>query len=274
MFSREFGDILTLPVTTQPGTGVRLWQATGPMGRMIFTEFQDENYSIWHSEYQIATDSHITMHMPHDSSVGLAFILKRNFGYVHPLGAGVAKRNHYNLSYLPEVQCEYIFAKGEYTTFGVQFTQEYLQRLDMDKFPLFTAFIGKVNEGTKAHITDRHLPITSEMLTIINELLRFRYEGSLPRLYLKAKVVDLLRLSLENISRRANSSKPAITPREMKLMESIRDSILSRLDNPGTLSEIAHRAGLNEFRLKSSFKKAFDCLRTRRAAEPRPHNDC
>lgn len=257
MFSREFGNITTLPVTTQPGNGVNLWQASGPMGTMIFTEFQDENYSIWHSEYQITTDTRITMQVPNDSSVGLAFILKRNFGYVHSLGAGVAKRNHYNLSYLPEAHCEYIFAKGDYATFGIQFTQEYIQRLDMDKFPLFTEFINKINEGIQARITDRHLFATSEMLTIINELLTFRYEGSLPKLFMKSKVVELLRLSLENISQRTAASRPLISASELKLMESVRDCILSKLDNPGTLAEIAQRAGLNQFRLKSSFKKAF-----------------
>lgn len=257
MSSREFGDIITFPVTAQSSTGVNLWQASGPMGKMIFTEFQDENYSIWHSEYQIIEDTRLIMQCPSDSTIGLAFILKRNLRYEHALGTGVAKRNHYNLSYLSEVHCEYVFKKGDYSTFGIQFTQEYLQQLHKDNFPLLTEFINRINQGVSARISDRHLSATSEMLEIINQLLQFRYEGSLPKLYIKAKVVDLLRLSLENVSRKESDKKSAISASELKLMESVRDCILSRLDNPGTLTEIAHRAGLNEFRLKSSFKKAF-----------------
>ncbi|MCZ8216794.1 MAG: hypothetical protein O9262_11170, partial [Cyclobacteriaceae bacterium] len=228
MFSREFGNINTSQVTLEPDMGVNLWQATGPMGRMLFTELEDPNFSIWHSEYQITTDTHITMQVPHESSVGLSFVLKRNFSYAHSLGTGIAKRNHYNLSYLPEVHCEYKFPKGDYATFGIQFTQEYIQRLDIDKFPLFTEFINKIKEGIQARITDRHLFATSEMLTIISELLTFNYKGSLPKLYLNTKVIELLRLALENISRRSNESKTLISASELKTMESVRDCILSR----------------------------------------------
>ncbi len=95
-------------------------------------------------------------------------------------------------------------------------------------------------------------------MDIVNELLHFRYPGTMPSLYINSKVVDLLRLSIENIyATDKNITTSGISTSDLKALTGVKEFLLENLDNPGTLPEIAIRTGINEFKLKTGFKKAF-----------------
>jgi AraC family transcriptional activator of pyochelin receptor len=260
MTSREFGLIehQVLPATIRDG--MQMWQATGAMGEILLSEIQEEDFCVWHIEYNIQENVTLTIQQdPPNSSVGLSFSLKKNIPYlIKNLRAGVAKRNHYNLTFLPESHCELSLRKGEYESFGVEFMPEYLRKLGRDNAPLFREFVLSVLEGRPSSITEAHHVANSQIMDIVNELVHFRYPGTMPSLYIKSKVVDLLRLSIENIYTAGKDiTTSGISTSDLKALTSVREFILANLDNPGTLPEIAIRTGINEFKLKTGFRKAF-----------------
>lgn len=260
MTSREFGLINHEIVSGPVREGTQMWQASGAMGEILLSEIQDDDFCVWHIEYNIREDVTLTIQQePPNSSVGLSFSLKKNIPYlIKDLRAGVAKRNHYNLTFLPESHCELSLKRGEYESFGIEFKPEYLRKLGKDNAPLFREFVVRVLEGRAASITEAHHIASSQIMDIVTELVHFRYPGTMPRLYIKSKIVDLLRLSIENIYTSDNELTPfGISNTDLKALTGVREFILANLDNPGTLPEIAIRAGMNEFKLKTGFRKAF-----------------
>jgi AraC family transcriptional regulator, transcriptional activator of the genes for pyochelin and ferripyochelin receptors len=260
MTSREFGLINHHIVPGPVREGMQMWQATGTMGEILLSEIQSDDFCVWHIEYNIREDVTLTLRQePPNASVGLSFSLKKNIPYlIKDLRAGVARRNHYNLTFLPESHCELSLKKGEYESFGVEFMPDYLRKLGKDNAPLFREFVLSVLEGRPSSITEAHHVANSQIMDIVNELVHFRYPGTLPSLYIKSKVVDLLRLSIENIYI-ADSDRTVrgMSSSDLKALTAVKEFLLVNLDNPGTLPEIAIRTGINEFKLKTGFKKAF-----------------
>jgi AraC family transcriptional regulator, transcriptional activator of the genes for pyochelin and ferripyochelin receptors len=260
MTSREFGLINHHLVSEPVREGMQMWQAIGTMGEILLSENQSEEFCVWHIEYNILEDVTLTLQQePPSASIGLSFSLKKNIPYlIKNLRSGVAKRNHYNLTFLPESHCELSLRKGEYESFGVEFKPEFLRKLGGDNAPLFLEFVLSVLEGRPSSITDAHHVATSQIMDIVDELVHFRYPGVMPRLYIKSKVVDLLRLSIENIhTANKDTVIKGVSSSDLKALTGVREYILTNLGNPGTLPEIAIRTGMNEFKLKTGFKKAF-----------------
>lgn len=238
---------------------VHLWHSFDESGDYKFNEIKDDNFSIWYCEFNMNKAATITLKAPSNSSIGLSFTLKKNIHYsIKELGHGIARKNQYNMTFLPEVACEYNFNKGEYASFGVQFTLDYLQRLCTDNDPVFIDFINHVKENKAAKISPHHLTVTSEMQLLIQDMLLFRYKGSHPKLYFQGKVVELLRMSVENIS--TGQPDPLIDLRadDIRKIHFAKDYVLKNLDNPGSFSAIAQASGLNEWKLKFGFKQLFN----------------
>ncbi|MBT1704902.1 helix-turn-helix domain-containing protein [Chryseosolibacter indicus] len=172
------------------------------------------------------------------------------------LNAGVARRNEYNVTFLPEPHCELKLKKGAYESFGIEFKPEYFRKLSKDDAPLFRNFVSAVLEGRPSSITGSHHMATPQIMDVVSELVHFRYPGKMRKLYIRSRVVDLLRLSLENIAMEKEGTNE-ISVSDMRALNSVKEYLLENLDNPGSLREISLRTGINEFKLKTGFRKAF-----------------
>jgi AraC family transcriptional regulator, transcriptional activator of the genes for pyochelin and ferripyochelin receptors len=234
------------------------WRSVSDVGTIQFSEIKDELYSIWHCEYQMKKDTSITLQAPKSGSIGLSFTLKKNIHfYVKDLGTGVSRKNQYNMTYLPDVLCEYKFKKGEYASFGVQFQLDFLEALGIDNSPLLLQFLNNVKSGKATQISTSYQTVSPEMLPLINDLRSFSYKGTMPKLYLRVKVAELLRLSVENIATPRTKAPIDLRPSDIQKIHLVKEHLLKNLYNPGTLSEIAHIVGLNECKLKYGFKYIF-----------------
>lgn len=256
--SREYGLITHQLHTGFYDDGIQRWHARGHHGEILLSEIQDDDYCVWHIDFLMKSDTTLTIQqIPPRASVGLSFTLKRNMPYaIKGLGTGVARRNQYNLTFLPEPHCELKLKKGAYESFGVEFRPEYLQKLSKDDAPHFHNFVSGVLEGRPSSITDSYHTATPEIMDVVSELVHFRYPGKMRKLYIKSRVVDLLRLSLENIATEREHPNE-ISALERRVLNGVKEYLLENLDNPGSLREIALHTGINEFKLKTGFRKAF-----------------
>jgi len=256
--SKEFGRLYFEEVPTGSNYGLRLWYASYPLGEIFFNEIREEYFSVWYFHYKMKGAGSINIQNEGSSSIALSFTLKKNIQFgIKSLGSGLAKRNHYNLTYIPEVNCDYDFKKGEYAFFGVEFSEAYLSSLSSDDSEAFSQFIRNIVERRAASITAVQHAATSKMMDIVDDLSNFRIPGEMKKLYIKSRVMDLLRLSIENIISEASRNSGDVAPADEKKLCDIKTYLIENLFNPGTLPEIAHRFGINEFKLKVGFKALF-----------------
>lgn len=265
--SREFGDIQCspLPASVPPASSlfsdgdkdVLSLHSSGPFGTMYFHEINNENYTIRHNDYRLERDINLSMHIE-SQSLGLHYTLKNNIQFrIKGFPEGVILRHQYNMVYVPEVRWDYTFKKAEeYACFGIHFKPKYLQRCS-ESFPLLPDFLRNVKQKTPALIVPSHPSATPDMMSVLHNILNCSYAGILKRMYLDIKVPELLLLSLQHIVHENSPNRITLRESDRRKIHEVKEYLAENIDNPCSLVELAHQAGINEFKLKIGFKQLF-----------------
>lgn len=233
-------------------------QATGPFGQLHFHELESHGFNIRQNQFMPAEDVKLSLGLD-TSSLGFHFNLKNQFDLsIKGFPEGVIRRNQYNMIYVPKVDWEYQFKKGEeHVSFSIHFSEECLERCN-EAFPLLSNFLESVRKRNPAIINHFHLPATSEILDMIHGILHSNYTGVLKAMYLESKLPGLLLLSLQGIpaygSFRAHVN---LRTSEVDKLHEVREYLVQNLDLAYTLPGIAQDIGLNLFKLKVGFKQIF-----------------
>lgn len=100
---------------------------------------------------------------------------------------------------------------------------------------------------------------TSAMQLALNQILQCPYQGMTQRLYLESKALELIALRLEQLlnNTEKSSSQPVLQSDDIDRIYYAREILLSRLDRPPSLLELARRVGLNDYKLKAGFRQMF-----------------
>ncbi|MEM9150011.1 MAG: AraC family transcriptional regulator [Cyanobacteria bacterium P01_F01_bin.3] len=114
-------------------------------------------------------------------------------------------------------------------------------------------------------------PITLAQKQILQQIWKCPYQGLTQRIYLEAKVLELLALELEQILNRAEQPR-SVAPGDLEQLYQARDILLNDIVRPPSLPELARRVNLNERKLKLGFRQVFDttvfgCLTQQRMAK-------
>ncbi|MEM6424499.1 MAG: AraC family transcriptional regulator [Cyanobacteria bacterium P01_D01_bin.128] len=110
---------------------------------------------------------------------------------------------------------------------------------------------------------------TLAMQLALNQLLNCPFQGLTRQIYLESKCYELVALKLEQL--KASDRQPTVQsplPLEADDVERIhqaRNILITRLDNPPSLLELARQVGINDHKLKKGFRQvfgatAFGCL--------------
>ncbi|RZJ80876.1 MAG: AraC family transcriptional regulator [Flavobacterium sp.] len=104
----------------------------------------------------------------------------------------------------------------------------------------------------------QNLHINPEILTILNNLKTANHTGFCERLFLEAKVLELLMFQSSQFELiNENAELRQLKPEEMNRMLAVKDILVNNIDHPFSLRDLAHMVGTNEFNLKRNFKIAF-----------------
>ncbi|MGB8193499.1 MAG: AraC family transcriptional regulator [Chitinophagaceae bacterium] len=233
-------------------------EATGYFGYMRFYEIECPDFSIWYSNYHIAKQTRMygAMEAP---MLELHFLVNNTIRYnLEGLGPTTVLQGQFNLSYAPYINNVTWFEKDEmYTTFDVHFSQHYLEKIAVH-FPFLGAFLENVDKGIAGMLGRHHGLLTPEMSGIIRKILRCQYAGEIKNLYLQAKILELLVLSLDQISNdKIKSAEIVLRPYDIEKIREAHDYLIRNMDTPCTLIELAHKVGINDFKLKKGFKQIY-----------------
>ncbi|HAS45794.1 MAG TPA: hypothetical protein DCS93_35260 [Microscillaceae bacterium] len=173
----------------------------------------------------------------------------------------VMEENQQNLCYVPSKSGVFNFrGKQNYQNFEVHFTKDYFEQLAVRYPDLLADFYEKVVRREPAMLADTNLPITPEMRLIIHELLNQPLDRNLQRIFIEAKVLELLALQVEQAQNTpVIKAKSFINnTKDLNKIHEAKEILVARADNPPTIYELAKMVGTNDFKLKKGFKEVFN----------------
>jgi len=236
----------------------RTFEASGNFGSLRFYEIDCPGFSIWYSNYHIVTKTRLCGWLD-APMLELHFTVNNMVHYkLEGLGDQSLLQGQFNFSYAPFVNNVASFEGNEiYTTFDIHFSKEYLETVT-PHFPMLVEFLNNVQREKPGLLSKYHGLMSPEMAIIIRHILRCQYAGDLKKIYVQAKVMELLLLALAQLDA-GRLIAPGITlrPYDLEKIREAHDYLLRNMDNPCTLIELSHKVGINDFKLKKGFKQVY-----------------
>nr|WP_255496392.1 AraC family transcriptional regulator [Mucilaginibacter sp. FT3.2] len=99
--------------------------------------------------------------------------------------------------------------------------------------------------------------ISPPIQKVANEIANAEIELGLQQFYFKLKAEELICLLFAELLKRENIPIATLNANDVAVIYQIRDSIISKLDEPPVISELAQKASFSESKLQRIFKQVF-----------------
>ncbi|WP_255493747.1 AraC family transcriptional regulator [Myroides sp. WP-1] len=133
---------------------------------------------------------------------------------------------------------------------------EYFAKFTPTDHPLFDQFRNAIAKGKSSLLHPEHYQINHQMYQIIEQIIHCDKKGIFKRLFLEAKVIELLLLQFEQFCDKL-PYQGSLKQHDIDKIHAVRQYILQHLDSHYSLLDLAHIVGTNEFILKKGFKELF-----------------
>ena len=101
--------------------------------------------------------------------------------------------------------------------------------------------------------------ITPQMQTIVRQIWQHPYQDAIARMYLEAKVLELLAMQLFQLTEsKPDAVKTTLKPQSIDRIYQAKEILMAQLENPPSISKLAQEVGLSESTLRRGFRKLFD----------------
>lgn len=234
--------------------------SSGPFGDFIFQKLQggQKDISIWHANYRPVQEERFLF-----SSTTPILLLQFNMGHTFSYEEdGVEDKKlhqeHFNLFHAPFLNSRMTMRQGGvYRAFSIAFSFSYLARFVAYNPPL-RQFLDKVAVGQPALLCGISQGTTSQMESIIRQILRSDSWAHLKPIFLDIKVQELLLEVMSKVTHYPNRIDGNIKKKEWDLLEAARVILLENMRKPLSLPELSRRAGLNVKKIKIGFKLLYE----------------
>lgn len=165
-------------------------------------------------------------------------------------------KNEHNLFYCKNITGQLLWKSNSMHVFEVNIKPNFFENLLPDH-KLFDQFKKMIQDQQTGYLNRFNFPILPHMHLIINEIINCNRKGLYKKMFLEAKVMELLLLQLEQIQEYTSDHNTMITKSETEKMHFAKDLILEHLKSPLSLNMLAKELNTNEFSLKKNFKIIF-----------------
>jgi AraC-like DNA-binding protein len=157
---------------------------------------------------------------------------------------------YYPAPLIPSFQIE-----APFQAFILHFPEAYLCRMLADDGGI-ASFLLKHIHSKKAFITST-LPVNPRVHHLVNTLQHAGPSGSIKRILLEAKVLELLSSQLEQLEQAYHQSSGSsfLKAHDIDKIFSAKSIIEQNIQTPCSLIELSRKVGLNDFKLKKGFKE-------------------
>ena len=166
------------------------------------------------------------------------------------------EENYHNIVYTSNFRGESeMYSQKGVKFFEINFNPNFFVQYLGDDCNYFYQFLKNVQDQKNGMIYQKNFPITPEMYLAIQEILGSQREGMLKKMFLEAKVIELLMLQLEQISRLFSTT--SLKPSDQEKIYAVKDILDKQIHQRTSLIDLARQVGTNEFTLKKGFKELF-----------------
>lgn len=105
----------------------------------------------------------------------------------------------------------------------------------------------------------RSFTLTPAVYEIISHVFDCPYSGALKRFYFEAKAIELITYAMAQmiVGKTGCVNPAALPPNDIKRVRNVKDILLSNLENPPSLIELARKSGTNKNKLNTDFRRVF-----------------
>jgi AraC-like DNA-binding protein len=162
----------------------------------------------------------------------------------------------HNIIYAHQMCGKMEFDGCETQILEINLAPDFFKKFLPEDSELFNVFRNSIDKQKSCLINPNHSRINLEMYQILNDIMNCGRKGIFKRIYLEAKITELLLLQLEQFLENENSKSSLLKKDEEKIY-AVKDFIVNNLDKNCSLIDLAHQVGTNEFTLKKGFKELF-----------------
>jgi len=114
-------------------------------------------------------------------------------------------------------------------------------------------------DGSSENYYKRIGTMTASIQMAIHQILNCPYHGSIRRIYLESKAIELISHQLAQLAFAKYKSKMSLSlrPDDIERIHRAGDILIHNLENPPSLLELARQVGLNDTKLKRGFRRIF-----------------
>ncbi|MEO2072381.1 MAG: AraC family transcriptional regulator [Zunongwangia sp.] len=164
--------------------------------------------------------------------------------------------HQHNIVYAKGICGEMIWESKELQLCEINLSPSFFNKFLPEDNSLFEKFRTSIEKGNSNLLTQQHYHINHQMYEIIDGIMNCQRQGIFKKMYLEAKVIELLLLQLEQFSEQDNCPT-SLKKKDIDKMYEVRDFMLNNISDTSSLLELAHRVGTNDFTLKKGFKEVF-----------------
>lgn len=236
------------------------WEFSNKLGQANFRKFIFNNIHLCFGELKLNEDKFIKIQAP-QPVIEMYFSLTGSSSVeTNSFNEYVFSSNEHNLLYFPEKEYSVrtLSGKEACSSFHIIFPESYFLQLLQKKYPLLDDFKNDIYKKNSAILTPKNMAITAEMNSILNEIVNCKRKGVLKCLFLEAKILKLLMLQLEQFEIAQSSDKfEHVKDYDVEKIHIAKNILEQNISAPISLIELAHQAGINDFKLKKGFKEIY-----------------
>ena len=168
----------------------------------------------------------------------------------------------HNIVGIPRFSGEYFFSKRDTrrSSLEILLTKDFFKGLVNESCSLQCALLENLDKGIMSFAGKHHLSITPQIQLILHNIIQCKRSGYLKKMYLEAKVIELLMLQTEAFETRFSSNDCNClfsSKKDVEKIQAVKELINEEPNNAFTLNGLAKKTGLNTFKLKKGFKALY-----------------
>jgi AraC-like DNA-binding protein len=230
--------------------------AAGGYGSMDFFYYIGTGFSIWFSNYEMVSKTNFTSRGNFPVlELSIPFKKQFNSDWEGKIWNG-SREKQLQMAWLPHINSRAVFAEGgNYSTFDVHYTKEYLQRF-AGQFPQLDIFLEKVERKEPCVLNANASMLSPAMVAIINDILHCDLPAAIAK-YLYESSVLMLLLRVLDSTRADGQLKNKFSSYDIDCVREAKSLISEDPSTKYSIYELSQLIGLNENKLQRCFKSEY-----------------
>ncbi|HWK04522.1 MAG TPA: AraC family transcriptional regulator [Puia sp.] len=264
--TKKLRDSCVSPLLLEASTGSafpdnKALQSSGCFSSLLFYDSRCPDFCIRLSNYFLGADVGWHEDTPVDAVLMMQFVLHHSLYYrLEGSTKKVMTEGQYNMIVSPDSARINWFdkANSHTSTLDIHCSPAYLKPLTVH-FPELANLLDKRGRGATAQLGAFPANASPMMMRLIKAIVDCEFSEEMRMSFMQSKVSFLLLLALEQLASRPVEKETIIHLKryDVEKIHEAREYLLLNMENPPTLKELAHKLGMNDYKLKKGYKQIF-----------------